>query len=410
MLVVLASCRDAPSAPGAGPSPVPSPIPSPVPSATVPPERPITDGSLAVGNLHAQITTYEGMARTRTPPVPERVAHVDLLLMRAQYLGQIADLEQATKLADDLVRAAPDDGRAHVARARVRYGWHRFVDALADLEVADREDAGSAAADGARAAILQATSRYDEALALRRELSAAKADILTLGAEGAVLADRGDLEGAAERFAAARRSYRDPSPFPVAWLRFLEGSMWLREDDLAKARPLLQEAVDRLPGYAPASAKLAQLDALEGRRDKALTRLRLIAERSDDPDYAAQLARLLGEAGQAEEAARWRRRAATRFDELLAVHPEAFAEPAADFWLNAGGDAKRALKLARQNVAGGATPRAYELLLQAALANGDEALACEAADGASRTPHQWPRLRALMTQAYRACGRVERQG
>ena len=62
------------------------------------------------------------------------------------------------------------------------------------------------------------------------------------------------------------------------------------------ARDLLQEAVDRLPAYAAAAVQLAQLDALDGRRDAALARLRPIAEQSDDPDYAAQLARILGEA------------------------------------------------------------------------------------------------------------------
>jgi tetratricopeptide (TPR) repeat protein len=219
------------------------------------------------------------------------------------------------------------------------------------------------------------------------------------------LAERGDLDAASTTFAAAERSYRDVSPFPIAWLRFQEGAMWLREGEIARARPLLQEAVERVPLYAPAAGLLAQLDAVEGRRDAAIARLAPLAEASDDPDYAAQLARILGEAGRPEDAARWRDRAETRFTELSAIHPEAFADHAADFWLNAGGDAGRAVTWARRNAALRPTARAFELLLQAALATGDAGLGCEAADGASAAFHRWPRLQTFVTRAYRSCGR-----
>ncbi len=345
------------------------------------------------------------MAASRELSLPERAGQVELLLMRGQYLGRIADYERATALADALVRDAPGEGRAFVTRARVLLTWHRFDDALADLDHAEQLGARGAATDAVRAGVFQAVGRYDEALALRRHIVATGPDVLALGAEAAVLADRGDLDLASATFAAAERAYPDVSPFPIAWLRYQEGAMWLREGDLARARPLLQEAVDRLPVYAPAAGFLAQLDAAAGRRDEAILRLASVAAASDDPDYAAQLARILGEAGRPEDAATWRDRAAARFTEVLAAHPEAFGDHAADFWLNAGGDAERAVALARRNAAIRRTPRAYELLLQGALATGDTTLGCEAADGASRFPHRWPRLQALVTRAYRDCGR-----
>ena len=83
------------------------------------------------------------------------------------------------------------------------------------------------------------------------------------------------------------------------------------------------------------------------------------------PDYAAQLARILSEAGRAEEAREWRAQAAARYDELLARHPEAFADHAAEFWLQSGTDPDRALSLATMNLEVRRTPRARELLSRA---------------------------------------------
>ena len=78
-----------------------------------------------------------------------------------------------------------------------------------------------------------------------------------------------------------------------------------------------------------------------------------------------RLARILGDAGRAEEAAEWRNRTAARYDELMARHPEAFADHAAEFWLDAG-DAGRARRLAQMNLQVRQTPRAHELLARAA--------------------------------------------
>jgi hypothetical protein len=94
-----------------------------------------------------------------------------------------------------------------------------------------------------------------------------------------------------------------------------------------------------------------------------------VAVSSDDPDYAAQLARILGNAGRARESQQWRRLAAARYDELVATRSEAFADHAAEFWLAAGGNPGKALRLAKMNVEVRKTPRAYGLLAQAVAAN-----------------------------------------
>ena len=49
---------------------------------------------------------------------------------------------------------------------------------------------------------------------------------------------------------------------------------------------------------------------------------------------------------------------------VVASHPEAFADHAAEFWLDAG-DAARARRLAQMNLEVRQTPRAHELLARA---------------------------------------------
>ncbi len=130
----------------------------------------------------------------------------------------------------------------------------------------------------------------------------------------------------AERlFTAARRHYRGVSPFPVAELEFRRGLMWLGERDLPAARAWFDAAVRRVPAYAPALGHLAEVDAALGAAEAAIDRLRPLAVSSDDPEYAATLAGVLGDAGRPLEAEHWRISAAARYDELVRRHPEAFA-------------------------------------------------------------------------------------
>ena len=228
----------------------------------------------------------------------ERGPLVDLLLLRGQVLGRIADYERAAELAEALVRDAPDDGTARLARARTRATFHRFAEALADLDAAGRRGADRAALDAERAAILQAVGCYAEALALRRTAAERRPDFATLGALAVLEAERGEVPEAERLFTEARRRYRGVSPFPVAELDFRRGLMWLGERDLPAARAWFDAAVRRVPAYAPALGHLAEVDAALGDLDAAIDRLRPLAVSSDDPEYAATLAGVLGDAGR----------------------------------------------------------------------------------------------------------------
>jgi hypothetical protein len=144
------------------------------------------------------------------------------------------------------------------------------------------------------------------------------------------------------------------------------------------------------------------------RYERAIALLRPLAASSDDPEYAAQLARVLAEVGQPEEAHHWRAVAATRYDELMARYPAAFADHAAEFWLTVGNDVQQGLRLAVKNLELRQTPRAYELVLQAAVTTQQTALVCRIVGSLQALEHRGPRLQALALATWTACSRLSR--
>ena len=160
-------------------------------------------------------------------------------------------------------------------------------------------------------------------------------------------AERGEIEAAERRYAESCNRYRGVSPFPLALLDFQLGLMWMNESRLVDARRSFEAALRRVPAYAPAQGHLAEVEAELGETDSAIVRLYRLAMSSDDPDYAAQLARILGETGQDGESRHWCQLAAARFEELVASRPEAFADHAAEFWLGAGADPRQGAPVGR---------------------------------------------------------------
>lgn len=324
-----------------------------------------TAGVIALGNLDARISGQTWLATRGRLTVGELAELVELIALRGHVLGRIVDAEQAAALAEQLVGQVPGDAQSFVARARMAAVFHRFAPALTDLNAAAALGGNLVTLDEERAAIYQALGRYDEALAIRRQAVERHADFSTLGALAGLYAERGEMVEVDRWFMAARRCYRGASPFPLAVLDFQCGQMWMEHDDLHRARAWCDAAVRRVPAYVPAQGHLAEIDAALGERAAAIACLRPLALASDDPDYATQLACILRDSGQTEEAQIWRAKAQARYDELLALHPEAFADHAAEFWLTIGGDPERALQLSLQNLALRQNPRAHELVRRA---------------------------------------------
>ncbi|MER5548599.1 hypothetical protein ABT072_40735 [Streptomyces sp. NPDC002589] len=325
-----------------------------------------TAGLIAMGNLDARIEGLTGQATRGSLTGDGWGELVELTALRGHVLGRIDEAERAASLAEAFVDQAPSDPRSRVARARLAALFHRFPAALADLDAAAALGLDRRSLDEEQAAVHQAVGRYDEALALHQNALLRRHGFSALAALARCHAERGEAAEAERWFRAARRGYRGVSPFPLVVLEFQCGHTWLSTGDLARARVWLESAVRRLPAYVPAQGHLAEIDGTEGRTAVAIGRLRRLALVSDDPHYAAQLARTLDAREAGAEAELWRAHAAARYERLMARHPEAYADHAAEFWLTVGADPQRALDLARQNLALRPSPRARALVDRAA--------------------------------------------
>jgi tetratricopeptide (TPR) repeat protein len=223
-----------------------------------------TAGVIAVANLEARIGGQVARASAGPLTVGERAELVELIALRGHVLGSIADAELAAAMADDLVDQAPNDARSFVARARMRDHFHQFAAALTDVDSAAALGGDPVELDAERAAIYQALGRYDEALALRRLAVESYADFTALAGLAGVYGERGEMDEAERWFTAATESYRGTSPFPLAMLQLQRGKLWMEHGDLRRARAWCDAAVRRLPAYAPAQRRLAELDAALG--------------------------------------------------------------------------------------------------------------------------------------------------
>ena len=320
-----------------------------------------TNGAIALHNLDAHI---DGMERQSAQGLTLRCTTelAGLLMLRGHILGRIADYEAAAELTEELPRVLLTDGRAFLARARTRACLHRFAEALTDLDSAELLGATGPEVDDERAAILQAVGRYEEALIMHVAAERRRPTFATLAALAALHAERAEVAQAERLFDGCRERFRGVSPFELAQLDFRRAQLWLEQRDLPRAREWLLESWRRVPAYAAAEGHLAEVEAELGEPESAITRLRRLAHRSDDPDYAAQLARILLDVGRPEEAAQWRQSAAARYAQLVDRHPAAFADHAAEFYLMTGDEFERALRLARLNAEIRPTPRAFALL------------------------------------------------
>jgi len=165
---------------------------------------PVTDGTIALLNLRAQIDGLEPDVRRGQASIESRVGLIELITLRGLLLGHIADYQRAEEIAEQLVRDAATDGTAFVARARTRAVFHRFADALDDVDRAERLSLDAEITNRERAAIFQALGRYDEARAIREEATDRRASFENVAALVGLYAERGEIDAAERVYAEGR--------------------------------------------------------------------------------------------------------------------------------------------------------------------------------------------------------------
>ncbi len=404
-LAIVSAVACAKKAPPTGEVPVALATGGPVATATVVPSTSrslprTTDPAIALGNLDAQIAGREAIAARDPGDVEAGRVVVELLLTRGQYVGQIRDYERADAIAGELAVRNPQSAAAHLALASTLSTFHLFARALDEIDLA--QQGSPAAALRARAGVYLAQGRFDEADALgvlREPPPGQPADATEL-ATAAVLAGERAKDADAERlFDRAAASYRDVSPFPVAWVNYQHAWLLERRGQLARAKAFYADALAVLPSFAHACVHLAALVTPETARDL----LQPVLATSDDPAVPAAYADALRRLGHADQAATFLRAARTGYDDLVARHPDAFADHAAAFELQPGGDIQRALDLARRNAVDRSTEAAIDLWLTTASAAGNQVDECAAVSQGSSLRYATAPFRATLETMRNDC-------
>jgi len=245
----------------------------------------------------------------------------------------------------------------------------------------------------------------EAALAVTERRAKALPALERLSVQALAEAALGRFDAADEHYRAALASYRDVSPFPLAFVEFQRGVMWAElANQPERALPCYQEAVRLLPQYVVGNVHLAELELRLGQRAQGEQRLRQVARQSEDPEPWSRLGELLI-AAQPDDAEGHEliARARRRYEQLLSQQPSAFLDHGAEFFLGPGADAARAVELSRANLLLRQTGRAYQLALQAALAAGDSELFCHYRSDAAGAALANRNLSALIDSQRQRC-------
>jgi tetratricopeptide (TPR) repeat protein len=235
-----------------------------------------------------------------------------------------------------------DDARGHLSRAALLGGLHEAI---------ERQSVTIDQACGIR---------LEAVLAVRRRVAATTGRLEDLVPLGAVLADLERFTEADTVYRKALSSYRDVSPFPLAWACFQLGLLW--GELVPVSNPHLAalwygQAIAYVPAFVKARVHLAEIYAGQDRTADAEALL-MPALASRDPEVRWRFADVMVAQRRLDEADTQLNAARLEFDALLRRYPLAFADHAAEFYAGSGNDCRRALELARTNVANRPTHRA----------------------------------------------------
>lgn len=340
----------------------------------------------------AEVAAIEiGLAHHRDKP-GDVMTTLGLLGEREAAHGQLEDYQAALATAIAWTERDPKSEPAWTARINALSTVHRFAEAralaLAHLSAGDSRD-------GILALLGEATGDVAGGLAYRAKLAAAWPKQDNVAAYGAALAAAGKLDEALVQMKRASTDVRNNAPAALAWLLWQYGRVYELRGELATARTFYEASRARMPTLEPTLHLIQVLRATgDTTGADALAKAALAAAPGDpNPD-------LLAAAGRVDAArAAWER--------YVAALPEAFADHAARFYLATApaspADARRALDLARANLANRDTDEAHALVVEAALAASDPTTACAAAPKLADDPYALRAHRFLAWKAFSAC-------
>jgi len=354
-----------------------------------------TSASIYLSNLDARIAQLENNYAEQ-PRADLGQALAMSLGHRSRIIGGLNDSIRAGEILAEQVRKDPEHGPLLLSYASWLARFHLFD--LAD-ETLHRITSSNALLSGP---ITDMTAEIDLAMGRYRQLGASfwqteqpgSADPYALAARANAAVLQGNLDLASRLYFEAQSRYRDVGPFPLAWLHTQQGIALLRFGHYDEAARFFRAARERLPQYYLATEHLAECLVEAGDLDAARDLYMEVIAQTGNPEFIAALAGLERVAGREQSAQRWQQQADLGYQALLKRYPEAYAEHAAEFYLEIG-DLDQATALAERNLQLRQNVGSRLLRAEVALAAKDRALACEQLELALATGLKPPELSRL---------------
>ncbi len=219
----------------------------------------------------------------------------DAFLQRARETADPSWYAKSEDAFGQALRRDPRDLTAVNGLGTLALARHDFPAALEHARRARRLEPGLVRPYAALVDALVELGRYEEAGRELQRMIDLKPTLASYARVSYFRELHGDLRGAVEAMSLAV-SAGSGTPENSAYVQTLLGNLELNRGRQAPARLAYRTALERLPGYVPAEAGLARVDAARGRLDAAIRRYRPLVNRLPLPEYAIAL-------GEAELAA-----------------------------------------------------------------------------------------------------------
>ena len=328
---------------------------------------------------------------------------------RARLSGEFTDYADALKTLRQAFSIVDRGNGPVLLRARLNYSLHRLPAIESDLQTAQSallvNKRTLAMVDGIRADVLLQQGKYADAMQAYEELNNRKPD--STGAIRIAQANAyiGNYEEAERWFSLAQVRAPRRSLQLKSWIALQTGILYFERGRLDEALVHYHHALDLFPGYWLVEEHIAEIDALQGRTEKAERSYRDLISRTGSPQFMIALADILLHRDESKkgEAFELLEKANQVFQTMATEIPEAIAGHSLEYFLHQGSP-KQALQLAMDNYQlrpGG--PHAV-MLAQAHAVNGNMSEASQVLDKVLMTPYSSADLHATAKVVYQAQG------
>lgn len=343
----------------------------------------------------AELEEQARVFRARASASPKEVTHALVLARTLIELSRVASepafKDEAEQAIGPFAEATPPIPEALILRATIRQSRHDFDGALTDLKKALELSPSNAQGWVTLSVILGVRGEYEGALKACMPLQTISNPLAVAACEANILGVSGQAASGREKLEKALGGGAQISPAEKVWALSILAELCARIGDVSSAESAYQRALSAgvRDEYVLASYADFLLDA-----QKPAQVVKLLEKEANVDPLLLRLAIAEKEAGT-ESAGKHAAMISAVFAQNRARGDVTHAREEARYLLETSGDAKEALRIARDNFAVQREPWDVRVLLMAALAAGDKSAAQPALDFIDKTKLEDVRILAL---------------